>query len=676
MPLLPFDTAQAPIIEKLKTLVECYSRRVELRDGKLPAEEAKPLADRIDSLESEVLSATGRFAEFFDSFPLSLMEKRILFTLLVFEAFAELSERIGCGKSNQYAPVSQVLRLVSTTAVEELENRKYFSINATLVAQGVIQVCQKGDFREAIAHCEAGLDSRHVNFLLGDDNVYSSETFVRWEWSEQSMDAVFLPREIKEPILNFITNYGRYQKKENDLRDTATFTYGTAPCFLFTGESGVGKTLLAYAIANRMGRKVFTIKSANDDVAWHRALGQAFREARLQNGILFIDECDDLFHAGNELSRELLVQLEHADCIVILSTNNSSRLDPALERRILFKYEIPFPDPAARTGMWRRFLEQSHAELAPDITCELLGQRYGMPGGHIKNCVLYLLTQRQVNGGSGPISRQEIIEIANIFYERYLGGVGDDMDLPRIRFDVPPGWKNSGAAAFDGKAEEVRRHIVNCTAASQTLSRRTLTIGMHTSNLEVAAEAAAVLAIELDRPFLAICESRLGVFAMDSEARQQFRNFLDRLDHVRPVIIFIRNIKTIDSDANRLFRSLWDQSEEWNTARFFISLLNDSGKYLNEPPFDYVYEMGDTGNLWLLLQPSLAWLATEAREKVLAALGTRQGGTETIAVLEKRLVCERERVAGSSDPAATILEMLDEIQGMKRRSRMALFGNG
>jgi len=89
-----------------------------------------------------------------------------------------------------------------------------------------------------------------------------------------------------------------------------------------------------------------------------------YREARFSDGIVFFDECDDVFTEGTTFSRHLLIEIERSRVITILATNRPRTLDPAMERRIT--RIVNFPPPW--TGNTGRTLE----DAAPPLCLLLL----------------------------------------------------------------------------------------------------------------------------------------------------------------------------------------------------------------------------------------------------------------------------------------------------------------
>ena len=147
--------------------------------------------------------------------------------------------------------------------------------------------------------------------------------------------------------------------------------YGTALVLMFHGPSGTGKTMLAKAPAARCGRELISLCASDlseipmcDD----EVMAELFREASLQNSIVLLDECDDLFLNNSPASRALLIEIEKARCVVILATNKPVDLDPAMERRITRKISFPLPGAQLRQEMWQ-------APNSPPAHCRSLSGR-------------------------------------------------------------------------------------------------------------------------------------------------------------------------------------------------------------------------------------------------------------------------------------------------------------
>src|SRR5262249_48316422 len=104
--------------------------------------------------------------------------------------------------------------------------------------------------------------------------------------------------------------------------------------------------------------------------------------------------------ADSRQERRLLLLLERATSIVILATNRSGAVSPALERRVLHKLRLTMPDAARRRAIWRRHLPESVSVSDPAVGA--LSDRYWLPGGYIKNAVLVALQSAASQAGISP----------------------------------------------------------------------------------------------------------------------------------------------------------------------------------------------------------------------------------------------------------------------------------
>jgi len=182
---------------------------------------------------------------------------------------------------------------------------------------------------------------------------------------------------------------------------------------LFSGPSGVGKTMTAEAVAGEMGRALQIVRL---DAVVSKYVGDTaknisalFRGARESDAVLFIDEADALLgsrlpggdHHARHVNQEvnvLLSEMEMFTGALVLATNRTGDMDPAFERRIQFHVRFTEPDCRARAAIWRALIPPE-APIADDIDFDDLARRYSLTGGVIRNILLRAAYRAAGNGG-------------------------------------------------------------------------------------------------------------------------------------------------------------------------------------------------------------------------------------------------------------------------------------
>ena len=314
--------------------------------------------------------------------------------------------------------IGSLLTIACDSLREQLEYRRYFSVDATLNKEKTIILCSHFDDSTNILDVSVCLHERVVRSILGDNNLYNSLfTGIKREKSTVRLGQVILPDSLKEDIETRVGSY--LQNRDDGSMDEidAFFGYGTALTLLFHGPSGTGKTMLAHGIANCFDREIISLNIT--EVTERRGsledmLEAVFHEASMQGAIVFLDECDDLFENNSRISRALLIEIEKARCIIILATNKPVDLDPAMDRRIAMKVSFELPDAQLRLQMWQALIPKK-TKLAPDIDLSQFAERYRFSGGLIKNCVfMALASSRQNNNAQAVITREELEKAANL----------------------------------------------------------------------------------------------------------------------------------------------------------------------------------------------------------------------------------------------------------------------
>jgi hypothetical protein len=174
---------------------------------------------------------------------------------------------------------------------------------------------------------------------------------------------------------------------------------------LFSGPPGTGKTETVYQIARSTRRDIFLVDISETKSMWFgesekriKAVFDRYKWLTKQNGltpILLFNEADGILgkrqdlgenrrgpaQTENTIQNIILQEMEDLrGGILIATTNMTSNLDKAFERRFLYKIEFEKPCAETRAAIWKGAMPQlSEADTLA------LSNRYEFSGGQIDN---------------------------------------------------------------------------------------------------------------------------------------------------------------------------------------------------------------------------------------------------------------------------------------------------
>ena len=171
---------------------------------------------------------------------------------------------------------------------------------------------------------------------------------------------------------------------------------------IFYGSPGTGKTESVYQLAKQTGRDIFPVDVPELRSCWVgesekqvKALFVRYRravESSERAPILLFNEADAIFGARmegakhsvdkmeNTMQNIILQEMETLDGILIATTNLACNLDPAFERRFLFKVRFDKPEVEVKAKIWR--------SMIPSLTVaqsKQLATDFDFSGGQIEN---------------------------------------------------------------------------------------------------------------------------------------------------------------------------------------------------------------------------------------------------------------------------------------------------
>ena len=361
---------------------------------------------------------------------LDVFEKKMIVLLMGVTISPVVKTLISTLDKSQYVEdactVGQALSILCPDFNSQIVARRFFYRSGKLLSNGIVSLYRPrwhqgtGDLTDQ----RISLDRRVLDFSVGLDTeinelVEGSDLYE----PKVELSQVVLPEGQIDTILEQCRAYDTFRKYRNDRGLQEILSYGNGLVIMLCGKSGTGKTMTVNAIAKDLGKKVLlvdfgSLSGRKDGTEADADLRGLFREAHMNNAILFFDECENVFRSrnqgGDRLLNSLLTEIERHEGIVFLATNRPYELDEAMHRRITAVIEYRPPDHAMRTKIWERLLGMTSdpslmrkINLADDVDVASLAVKFELTGGFIKNAVLSALLSAIARDKLNPVLCQQ-----------------------------------------------------------------------------------------------------------------------------------------------------------------------------------------------------------------------------------------------------------------------------
>lgn len=188
---------------------------------------------------------------------------------------------------------------------------------------------------------------------------------------------------------------------------------------LFYGVPGTGKTETVYQIARTTGRDLMVIDVASIKSCWvgeseknitesflhYKQCVESCRKEDKNEPILLFNEADAILSIRkeraesavdkmeNSIQNIILQQMECLDGIMIATTNLTSNLDKAFERRFIYKIEFCRPTKEVKCAIWKSMMPELTDEMA-----QHLSDSFDFSGGQIENIARKSAVEKILSG--------------------------------------------------------------------------------------------------------------------------------------------------------------------------------------------------------------------------------------------------------------------------------------
>ena len=293
--------------------------------------------------------------------------------------------------------VGYLLFILCDTLQERVQSRKCFYQSGALISNSIIStslpITTRTCFNTDLMDYMVDIDRKIVDYLMGTE-VETAEMLPGSKLYVPTVPIsnVVLPQDTTNLVLSTIEHYSLLLKCTEKCGFGKELGCGsTGLVFLFHGPSGTGKTMLANAVAHDLKKKILLVNllQFKSDAKSPEILRFVFREAKLNDAIIFFDECETFFETreSNPLVTSLLAEFEKYDGMIILATNRAQVIDEAMNRRISLIIEFKLPSHQMREKIWRSHMPTGLA-VHEDVSFEGIALDYELSGGLIRNATL------------------------------------------------------------------------------------------------------------------------------------------------------------------------------------------------------------------------------------------------------------------------------------------------
>lgn len=304
-------------------------------------------------------------------------------------------------------------KLYGDLAVHRTQRKSLALGTNGLIKNGLLRIARSSEQRTKDSY---ELTPWVVNVMLGElelETVTSSTQDIIDHTSITAKQLYYNEKERKAiDQLSALLQPARFTEVRNELVKQG-FRKGFA-C-LFHGAPGTGKTETVLQLARATGRNLMQVNISDIKSMWVgesekniKAIFTRYRKLVEESNvapILLFNEADAIIgkrlenvqrsvdKMENSMQNIILEEIEKLDGILIATTNLTCNMDPAFERRFLYKIEFEKPTVAVKSAIWQTML----AGLS-DEDASILASRYDFSGGQIENIARKSVVSKIITG--------------------------------------------------------------------------------------------------------------------------------------------------------------------------------------------------------------------------------------------------------------------------------------
>lgn len=329
--------------------------------------------------------------------------------------------------------VELILNMVCKTFNEKTEARRYFSQQAPLFKNNIIQFIEdRNDPDKPVISRELKVNDRIVGYIL--DETYLSDdlsVFSKIYDRENTFSDTVIQPEIKGQLQNFVSFC-----RSTESRDSFIFS--------FYGTDETQKHETAGAICNELGVPLLVIDLHalnNSDLYFERGIDLVLRESEILNSAIYLKNADFIFSSDPEfddhsyIRKYLISEFDKYSMLTFISTSEFLPVHGEFSRQKLISIEMPVPEYSLRKEIWSRYLSECSTDGSVDPK-EIAG-KYNLTAGQIRDVVATAgISALWREGYNGYITQKDLDEACHVHSNQKLRKLAQRIKPARTWDDI------------------------------------------------------------------------------------------------------------------------------------------------------------------------------------------------------------------------------------------------